>query len=333
MAWGDLEGNGVPALPVGRIPARSREQAALVVRKIIDFESQVPTAADLQLPVWLGSPEYTETINAMASGLGVQMVQSQGPAWLRPWFVSGNPHDPFCGWPPEQASLFSRQMCGGGIAGVLMGHANADAFFSMRFQDRTIWYDAGRAGGEFDRGRPVPPLIFFSCHSGDFVAAEPCQAKALLFCRGGPVAVIGATTESHPLTNYFSGVCLLQALRGKEARLGSIWLQAQQEAQRRHDFVMAMMLRDVEGKLDKEIDEAKLRRDQLLMYAILGDPATHSPAPAAFSEPATNRDGLALASHPTARRSAIGCRLSQGAGFRDFGNACAHRRRQGAKGF
>ncbi len=275
MAWGDLDGNGAPALPVGRIPARSREQAALVVKKIIDFESQPPTAADLQLPVWLGSPEYTETINAMASGLGVQMLQADGPAWLRPWIVSGNPRDPFCGWPLEQAGLFSRQMRGGGIAGVLMGHASADAFFSMRFQGQTIWYDARQGTEEFSRGRPVPPLIFFSCHTGDFVRAEPCQAKALLFSPGGPVAVIGATTESHPLTNYFSGVCLLQSLRGKEARLGSIWLQAQQDARRRHDFVMEMMLRDVEGKLEKEIDEAKLRRDQLLLYAILGDPATH----------------------------------------------------------
>ena len=37
---------------------------------------------------------------------------------------------------------------------------------------------------------------------------------------------------------------------------------------------MEMMLRDVEGSLEKEIDVAKLRRDQVLMYALLGDPAT-----------------------------------------------------------
>ena len=274
MAWGDPDGNGAPDLPVGRIPARSREQVALVVKKIIDFESQPPTAADLQLPVWLGSPEYTDAINAMASGLGVQMIQTQGPVWLRPWFVSGNPHDPFCGWPPEQPSLFSRQMRVGGIAGVLMGHASEDAFFSMRVRDQFIWYDTVRTAGEFARGRPVPPLIFFSCATGNFARAAPCQAKTLLFCPGGPVAVIGATTESHPLTNYFSGVCLLETLRGNEKRLGPIWLQAQLAARRRHDFIMEMMLRDVEGSLDKEIDETKLRRDQLLLYAILGDPAT-----------------------------------------------------------
>ena len=187
MAWGDRSGTGPPDLPVGRIPARSREQAALVVKKIIDFESQPPAASDLQLPVWLGSPEYTETINAMASGLGVQMLQTHGPAWLRPWIVSGNPRDPFCGWPPEQATLFSRQLRGGGIAGVLMGHANEDAFFSMRFQNQTIWYDAGRAGEEFGAPRPgpVPPLIFFSCSTGNFTRASLARPRPSCFAPGG----------------------------------------------------------------------------------------------------------------------------------------------------
>ena len=97
---------------------------------------------------------------------------------------------------------------------------------------------------------------------------------------------------------------------------------------------MEMMLRDVEGKLDKEMDEAKLRRDQLLMYAILGDPATHLRLPQPLSgEPATNRDGLALASHPAVRAARLDVGFRKVAGFRDFGDARAHRRRQVAKGF
>jgi hypothetical protein len=37
---------------------------------------------------------------------------------------------------------------------------------------------------------------------------------------------------------------------------------------------MEMMLKDAEGSLEKEIDQEKLRRDQPLMFALLGDPAT-----------------------------------------------------------
>jgi hypothetical protein len=273
-AWGELDGDGVPAIPVGRIPARTRAQVELVVRKILAFESQPPTAADLQLTVWLGSPEYNAAINAMASGLGVTMIQTKGPQWLRPWFVSGNPSDPFCGWPPTQPAKFTRQMKQGGILSVLMGHASADAFYSMQFADKPISYTADDAAGELGKGPPLPPMVFFSCESGNFTRPRPCQAKSLLFLPGGPVATIGATTESHPLTNYFSGVCLLAALGGQEKRLGAIWLSAQRHASRTRDFLMELLLRDVEGTLEKEINVEKLRHDEMLMYALLGDPAT-----------------------------------------------------------
>ena len=91
---------------------------------------------------------------------------------------------------------------------------------------------------------------------------------------GGPVATVAATTESHPLPNYFSGVSLLKAFGRRERRLGALWLNAQREARRSHNVLIESMLRDVEGKLDPQIDEAKLRRDQTLMYTIFGDPAT-----------------------------------------------------------
>ncbi len=50
--------------------------------------------------------------------------------------------------------------------------------------------------------------------------------------------------------------------------------QRQLEAKRSRNFLIEALLRDVEGKLEPEINVAKLRRDQVLMYAMLGDPAT-----------------------------------------------------------
>ena len=88
------------------------------------------------------------------------------------------------------------------------------------------------------------------------------------------MAVVAATTESHPLTNYFSGVALLQQTRTNNKRLGSIWLTAQKQASKARDIIMERMLVDVEGKLEAKMNVAKLRRDQILMHALLGDPAT-----------------------------------------------------------
>jgi hypothetical protein len=45
-------------------------------------------------------------------------------------------------------------------------------------------------------------MVLFSCLSGDFARAASCQAKAILLTPDGPVASIGATTESRPVPNY-----------------------------------------------------------------------------------------------------------------------------------
>jgi hypothetical protein len=155
-----------------------------------------------------------------------------------------------------------------------MGHANADAFFSMKLAGKGIWYTAASAAKALGHGPPAAPMFFFSCETGNFARQRPCQAEAFLLLPGGPVAVVAATTESHPLPNYFSGVCLLKAFGGREGRLGALWLNVQRQAKQSHNVLIESMLRDAEGKLEPEINVTKLRRDQMLMYAILGDPAT-----------------------------------------------------------
>ena len=41
-AWGDLDGDGVPDIPVGRIPARTRAQVELVVRRSLRLSHNRP---------------------------------------------------------------------------------------------------------------------------------------------------------------------------------------------------------------------------------------------------------------------------------------------------
>jgi len=162
----------------------------------------------------------------------------------------------------------------------MAGHAYADRFFSMKHQGEPIWYSAADAEKEPSDGQPAPPLVVFSCESGYFDWTSHCMAEALLFSQSGPVATIAATTESHPLTNYYSATSLLRDIDGRQDRLGPIWLKAQQDALKASNFLVEQVLRDVEGKLEDQINVANLRRDQALMYVLLGDPATRLRIPA-----------------------------------------------------
>ena len=101
---------------------------------------------------------------------------------------------------------------------------------------------------------------------------------------------MAATTESHPLTNYYSSLAVLGELDAGHERIGTFWHSAQIEGFHTRKRFTERLLKNAEGALDAEIDVAKLKRDQLLMYALLGDPATRLPVPRPL-DVALERDG------------------------------------------
>lgn len=272
--WGDFDGDLIPDVPVGRIPVRTAKQLRLVIDKILTFENKRPTLDDLRLPIWAGSSGYNPVLDSMATWLLLSIVQTNASIWSRPWIISADPMHPLCGWPPDQPTMFTNQLKRGGLMGVLMGHGSARSFYSMRFNHNLIRYTAADASKALAAGTPSPAMVIIACSTGNFTGRENCLAESLLLMPGGPAAVIGATTESHPLTNYFSALCLMRELAEKDKHVGSIWLAAQQKAMKARDFIIERVLVNVEGKLEEKMNVAKLRRDQILMYALLGDPAT-----------------------------------------------------------
>jgi len=277
--WGDIDTDLIPDIAVGRIPVRTTEQLRVVVSKIITFESKPLTADDLGLPIWAASPAYNSVIDGMATWMLVNTVLREAPGWAGVWAMSSDPAHPLCGWPPDQNRMFTKQLQRGDMLAILMGHGTRENFYSMSFNGKAIYYCARDAEATLSVGTPGCAAVILACKSGDFGGPTNCLAESLLLTPGAPVAVIGATTESHPLTNYFSGLSLLRKCRQTDKRLGSIWLTAQRKAMETRDLIMERLLANVEGKLEDKINVLKLRRDQILMYALLGDPATRLAIP------------------------------------------------------
>lgn len=281
--WGDLDGDLIPDVPVGRIPVRTTADLGRVIKKILAHDRRPPGPQDLRVLVWTGAPGYSAMIDSFTTQLLLQAMQNNGPRWASYWTISADPRHSLCGWPPDHSRLFNGQLRQGGAFAVLMGHASVRRFHSMRFEGQSIDYTEDDARAGLATGKPGPPLVLFSCSSGSFTGDRSCLAETLLLLSGGPVVAIAATTESHPMTNYFSGKNILQALGSRHKRLGSLWLSAQRQAMNDQSFLMEKVLSGAEGSLEPEINTGKLRRDQILMYALLGDPATRTRLPGALT--------------------------------------------------
>jgi hypothetical protein len=260
-------------VPVGRLPARSVKQLRGFVEKTIAYESRPPCLEDLRLPIWAGRAEYGAIVDSLTTSLLLGNLRARALAWTQPWVLCADDNHALCGWPPDQAEQFSGQMKRGGFLSVLIGHGLDNHFYSMMFRDQPCVYTARDARKWLSNGEPLAPLLIITCYCGNFAGPDECLAESLLGMAGGPVAVIAATCESHPLTNYFTGQQLLQTRPAAGTRLGNLWLDVQRKAILARNPLLEKAFLNVEGSLEETVSLEKLRRDHILMYALLGDPA------------------------------------------------------------
>jgi hypothetical protein len=284
-AWGDLDGDRRPDIPVGRLPVRTPAQLRRIVDKILEYERQAPSLSDLRLPICAGDPMPDASrdgtvwalLGNMATGLLLQAVKADAPSWAQAWLLSAGAMQPLRGWPPDFPDLFSSQLQRGGFLVLLLGHGSQDAYYFLSLGEEDIRYTAENASEGLAAGKPGPPLFIGACSCGDFTGLDDCLAESLLRAPGGPVAVVASTTVSDSIPGYLWGRSLLQISReGAGRRLGEFWLEAQRRMPVGRSAIVEKLLLSDDGRhLGEKPDLDKLRRDDQLSSVLLGDPATH----------------------------------------------------------
>jgi hypothetical protein len=266
---------------VGRIPTNVPDLLRLVAEKIVGYEKMPPKLADLNLAIWMGTSAAGKAVDEVATFAMQRAISSQGPGWAQSWMIMGNPQDTFSAHGNNQAQLFNQRMAGGGAFSLFMGHGSRGGFYSYDWGKKWIGY--GRNHVDTGAREASAPAIIFACDCGDYSTEEESLAEAMLFVAGGPVAAIAATTESHPLTNYYSGRALLDVLKlGAHERLGPFWDAVQRGAFERREVWAELTLSGVEGMLENKLNLDRLKEDHARMYVLHGDPATKLRVPRAL---------------------------------------------------
>ncbi len=284
-AWGDLDGDRRPDIPVGRLPVRTPAQLRRIVDKILEYERQPPSLNDLRLPICAGDPMPNSArdgvawamLGKMSTELLLQAVKADAPRWAEIWLLSASANQPLRGWPHDFPDLFSGQLQQGGLLALLVGHGSQEAYYFLSLGEDSIRYTAENASAGLGTGRPAPPLFISACSCGDFTGLEDCLAESLLRMPGGPVAVLASTTISDSVPEYLWSRSVLQMSRpGAVRRLGEFWLEAQRRMPVERNLILEKILLSSgdKGYLGGKPDLDKLRLDGQLWSALLGDPAT-----------------------------------------------------------
>jgi len=272
--YGDPGKDLLATVAVGRLPARTPEEARDMVRKTLAFENNHrPGDWRRQVTILAGVPAFNPFADKLVTTIGMARLARLDASWSGR-AIYHNPQSPFC-VPDDLLHDKAVEYVQAGQAFTLyLGHSDAEGFYAgrARFLDRDDW-----ARMQIKRGPGV--FATFGCN-GCQLGGSGGEGYGVAAIRnpGGPVAVIGShgicfaamveLCTNGLFESYF-------ASRPPE-RLGKSWLAIKAGlAKGKIDALTFKLLDAVDG--DARIPQATQRLEHQEMFVLLGDPALRLP--------------------------------------------------------
>jgi len=282
----DLDGDHLPDLAIGRIPADTPEEAKLMLGKVIDYEN----SRDMG--------KWRRRVNVIASVGGFGAFQDSLIEKAATMFLTKNvpasydmhvtyakPTSPFCPPPSKVMETTIERFNEGALFVAYIGHGHKLGFDRCRFQGNSWKIFDEDAAFEVKSRHGLPIAFLLCCTTGHFDGAPDCIGELLIKRPKGPVAVIAASRVSMPYGNAPFAKELLQAIFKERApTLGHAFTRAKRRTMmdpKKYDEQRNL----IEGmaKIGYETDDAKRKAERiehLYLYNLLGDPCMRLPHPA-----------------------------------------------------
>lgn len=286
LRYGDVDGDGVPDIPVGRFPARSVAEAKAMVQKTIAFEQHsMPPRWSRQITLLVGHPGGSSAFERKIAGNIVTRAVATGLAKLNPgWRTRALIHiddSPFTVPDDALRGMSLAYLRAGQLLSIYLGHSGTSGLTSRGTPFLTR---ADFANTDFGPGAGILLTCgCWACHL-DGPRGEGYGLAAMRNPRG-PVAVVGAHGASYGAMGKLAFEGLLPILASAEPprRLGDWWRAVQDGLVRGSITPFAFMLYDRADGSRGKVPLAVQRREHLEMWTLQGDPALRLPAgPAAW---------------------------------------------------
>jgi len=268
--YGCLNDDHQPSVPVGRFPARTKEEAQQMVRKTLAYEGDdKPGAWRQRLTILAGVPAYNPLVDRMIEAMAFVRLDRFDPSWTGR-VVYSNPQSRFCPPDDELQSVALKYVEDGEAWTLYLGHSNPEGLWGggAHYLDRHDWSRL-----KIKRGAGV--FATFGCNGCQLVG-ERGEGYGVAAMRNpdGPVAVIGSHGVCFAAMVQLATDGLVEStFSGKmPERLGASWLAVKAGlAKGKIDDVIFQLLDAVDG--DGNIPQATQRLEHLEMFTLLGDPA------------------------------------------------------------
>ncbi|HYC77764.1 MAG TPA: C25 family cysteine peptidase, partial [Planctomycetota bacterium] len=294
--YGDVDGDGLPDVAVGRIAVRSPEEALAVVRRIVRSETESAGGAWRRTATFFaGEGRFGPAVDRLIESVTGDLISREIPPEFAVSMTYANPSSAWF-WPAPRFNdavidAFNR----GAAVFTYIGHGYPEGFDRVEHAGKRYPILSVKDVERLDNGGRAGVTAIIACSTGHFDdPARDCLAEKLLARTGGPLAVIASTRISHPFANALLGKGLVASAFKPGARVGDVLDEAKRRMVKEAKGPLAMLAKP---HVSKAVDLNRLALDHVRLYALFGDPATLVPFPAnpeSFAAPETAAPGASI---------------------------------------
>jgi hypothetical protein len=274
--YADLDGNRIPDVAIGRLPADSPQELTELVNKILTYEKSLrPGSWCQRINFVAGVGGFGPLLDPLLEMATRKFLTDGIPAEYETSMTYGSWRSPFCPDPYSFHAMTVNRFNEGCLFWVYIGHGYPYQLDRVRVPGKSFHIFSTRDVGKLD-GRLGPPIaIFLACYTGAFDQPADCLAEEMLRAPGGPVAVLAGSRVTMPYAMSVLGSGLMdEYFQHRTDTIGEVLLRAKQRMvaseptgtnRKLLDLVASAVSPDA-LQLEEE------RFEHVAMFNLLGDP-------------------------------------------------------------
>jgi hypothetical protein len=263
------------AVSLGRFPADTREELAAMIAKTIEYETVMPPGPwQRRISFVTGEGGFGSFIDSFLEAQFTKIVTDMIPAPYEIEVAYAKPTSPYSPHPSRFNDNAIRLLNQGSLFFVYVGHGHRTGCDSIEYKGASypILEDKHVPRIRVAEGRPV--VVVIACNTGEFDAKTgDCLGEAMMKSRTGPVAFIGGTRITQPYGNALLGRQLIDAYLRSKPTIGEALFAAKKMVIDDADSDFRKTADRLAGTIMGSASLEPMRKDVILHYNLLGDPA------------------------------------------------------------
>lgn len=197
--YGDLDGDGLPELAVGRIPCDSQQDLDLWIQRVVAFERQVDYSQwRRRVHVVAGVGGFGMLIDSAVEMTAKQFISQGIPGGYSISLTQASPSSPYCPLPEAFAEATVSRFNEGGLFWIYLGHGNVRHLDFVKGERDWHCILDQQSLVKVRPGVKSPIAVFLACYTGAFDAKEDSLAEQLVLQQDGPVAALAGSRMTGP---------------------------------------------------------------------------------------------------------------------------------------